>query len=187
MKNKTYFLFLFSLFFQNKSNEVENEKLRVKEGNVVKCELILDKEGYLPMNDERFDKFFKMVGYGKQEDLFVAGDARANQDFVRISFSFPRLSKIYKTEKKKKMLQAYHTLFAREHNRMCKVLREKKPEWKEEKTYFLAARTVMGGKMNMVGSAYFKAYFVDVPFPADPMALYVCFSLFFHLPFFSFQ
>lgn len=98
------------------------------------------------------------------------------------------------------MIEVYHTLFAREHNRMCSVLREKKPEWKDEKvtkflrficfkgetkfnskikTYFLAARTVMSAKMNMVGSAYFEAYFVDVKgmfgiLPPDPLALYVC-------------
>lgn len=69
------------------TNYVENEKLRVKDKDgTVRCELILDREGYLPMNDERFDKFFKMTGYGVQKDLFVAGDPRANQDLVRKFF-----------------------------------------------------------------------------------------------------
>jgi len=53
---------------------------------------------------------------------------------------------------------------------MCGVLHEKYPSWDVEQR-FQTARVVMGAKMNMIGSAYFKAYFIDVPWPDDPTAI----------------
>lgn len=61
----------------------------------------------------------------------------------------------------------YQTLFIREHNRICGVLHKQHPDWGQEQL-FQTSRIVMGAKMDMVGSAYLKSYFVDIPWPDDP-------------------
>lgn len=130
------------------STKEMNALLRQKDAaGALKCELILD-DDYLPVNDERFN--FSLPGRpGQQRNLFAAGDLRANQDYL---------------------LMVYQTLFVREHNRMCGVLHGKYPDWNVEQR-FQTTRIVMGAKMNMIGAAYFKAYFIDVPWPDDPTAI----------------
>jgi peroxidase len=130
------------------STKEMNALLRQKDAKgELKCELILD-DNYLPLNDERFN--FTLPGRpGQKNNLFAAGDLRANQDYL---------------------LMVYQTIFAREHNRLCGVLHGQNPDWTQEQL-FQTGRIVMGAKMNMVGSAYFKAYFLDVPWPDDPTAI----------------
>ena len=55
--------------------------------------------------------------------LFVAGDARANEN--------PNLA-------------VMHTLFVREHNRLCDVLKSENPNWSDEELFQAARRIVIG-------------------------------------------
>ena len=55
--------------------------------------------------------------------VFVAGDNRANENLLLISF---------------------HTLFVREHNRLCEELKESNPSWNDERLYQEAKRINSG-------------------------------------------
>lgn len=71
-----------------------------------KGELILRRRGgelHLPLNNEKDLEFeLENESDGRTSDLFVAGDVRANENPILLSI---------------------HTVFAREHNRICKMLR----------------------------------------------------------------
>lgn len=84
-------------------------------------------------------------GPGSMADLFAGGDPRTNEDWVML---------------------AVHTLFLREHNRLCDILAEKKPEYNDEDLY-QTVRLLMGAKLSLIGNAYQMAYFKDVPWPMD--------------------
>eukprot|EP00027_Filamoeba_sp_ATCC50430_P019347 CAMPEP_0168540840 /NCGR_PEP_ID=MMETSP0413-20121227/493_1 /TAXON_ID=136452 /ORGANISM="Filamoeba nolandi, Strain NC-AS-23-1" /LENGTH=1161 /DNA_ID=CAMNT_0008570605 /DNA_START=45 /DNA_END=3530 /DNA_ORIENTATION=- len=120
-----------------------NAKLRTFQDG----KLILDREGLLPLNGPDFD--FPMLGFNKT-DLFAVPDPRANQDL---------------------QLQAFATLFVREHNRLCDVLKDQYPEWDDERL-FETARVVLSAKMNMIGGAYFLAYYTDMPGYATDMSVF---------------
>lgn len=62
------------------------------------------------------------------DKLFVAGDARANEN---------------------PLLTAFHTLFVREHNRLCDELILAHPEWDDEQLY-QHARKIVGGKIQSI-------------------------------------
>lgn len=62
------------------------------------------------------------------EKLFVAGDVRANENIL---------------------LAAFHTLFVREHNRLCDELIEKYPNWNDEQLYQYA-RKIVGGMIQAI-------------------------------------
>ncbi len=60
---------------------------------------------------------------GMADKLFVAGDERANENSLLLS---------------------YHTLFVREHNRLCDELKDKHPDWNDEELFQHARRMVSG-------------------------------------------
>ena len=60
--------------------------------------------------------------------LFMAGDVRANENLLLLSF---------------------HTLFAREHNRLCDLLMEQHPEYGDEDLY-QHARKIVGGLLQAI-------------------------------------
>ena len=66
------------------------------------------------------------VGFAPR--LFVAGDVRANENVL---------------------LTAYHTLFVREHNRLCEVLILQHPDWQDEQIY-QHARKIVGGILQKI-------------------------------------
>ena len=59
-----------------------------------------------------------------------------------------------------------HTLFLREHNRLCDLLAAKKPELNDEEL-FHTTRLLLGAKFSLIGNAYQMAYFKDMEWPAD--------------------
>ncbi|MBT8219867.1 MAG: peroxidase family protein, partial [Bacteroidia bacterium] len=63
------------------------------------------------------------------DKLYVAGDVRANENLL---------------------LTAYHTLFVREHNRMCDEINNENPGWDDEQIYQHARRHVAGFIQNIV-------------------------------------
>lgn len=65
---------------------------------------------------------------GISDKFFVAGDARANENPLLLSF---------------------HTLFVREHNRLCDELAQQHPDWSDEQLY-QHARKVVGGLIQSV-------------------------------------
>lgn len=77
-------------------------------------------EVILPLNIYNIDND-QPQGTNK-EDFFIAGDIRCNENIA---------------------LTAIHTLFVREHNRLCDEIKSSKPEWKEEEIFQQARRTVI--------------------------------------------
>ncbi len=65
---------------------------------------------------------------GTEAKLFVAGDVRANENVL---------------------LTAYHTLFVREHNRICNELILQHPDWQDEDIY-QHARKIVGGILQRI-------------------------------------
>jgi len=65
---------------------------------------------------------------GLTEKVFVAGDARANENPLLLSF---------------------HTLFVREHNRLCDELALEHPDWSDEQLY-QHARKLLGGILQSI-------------------------------------
>ncbi len=65
---------------------------------------------------------------GTDAKLFVAGDVRANENVL---------------------LTAYHTLFVREHNRICDELILQHPDWQDEDVY-QHARKIVGGILQRI-------------------------------------
>lgn len=65
---------------------------------------------------------------GVSDRLFVAGDARANEN---------------------PLLLAYHTLFVREHNRLCDELKVEHPNWNDERLY-QEARKINGAILQSI-------------------------------------
>jgi peroxidase len=80
-----------------------------------------------------------------ERTLFAGGDPRTNEDWIMLSV---------------------HNLLLREHNRLCGVLSEKKPELGDEDLY-QTVRLLMGAKFSLIGNAYQMAYFRDMPWPND--------------------
>ena len=77
--------------------------------------------------------------------LFAGGDPRTNEDWIMLSV---------------------HTLFLREHNRLCDVLAEKHPEYDDEEL-FQTVRLLLSAKFSLIGNAYQMAYFEQMPWPMD--------------------
>ena len=73
---------------------------------------------------------------------FVAGDVRANEN---------------------PLLAAFHTLFVREHNRLCDTLLIQNPSWTDEQLYQHARKIVGGQIQNIVYTEWLPAMGVDLP------------------------
>lgn len=78
--------------------------------------------------------------------LFAGGDPRTNEDW---------------------MMLGVHTLFLRDHNRICDLLARQRPDYDDEQLY-QTVRTVMSAKYMMIANAYQMAYWTDeMPWPND--------------------
>ena len=88
----------------------KNGKLKVSEGNLMPYNT---SSGEL---DSPIDPLApEMVNdTGEESKLFVAGDVRANEN---------------------PLLASVHTLFVREHNRQCDLIKLKNPAWSDEEIY----------------------------------------------------
>ncbi|MCB9284921.1 MAG: T9SS type A sorting domain-containing protein [Lewinellaceae bacterium] len=84
---------------------------------------------------------------GATDKLFVAGDVRANEQ---------------------PLLVVMHTLFVREHNRLCDVLAEANPGWTDEQLYQQARRLVSG----MVQRITFEEWLPTLGVVLDPYTGY---------------
>jgi hypothetical protein len=76
------------------------------------------------------------------DKLFVCGDPRANENPVLLSF---------------------HTLFVREHNRLCDELAEQHPDWNDEQLYQHARKIVGGLIQSVVYDEWLPATGIDLP------------------------
>ncbi len=77
-----------------------------------------------------------------QLKLFVAGDIRANENVLLLSM---------------------HTLFAREHNRLCDELAQQHPDWNDEQLYQHARKLVGGFIQNIAFYEWLPTLGVDLP------------------------
>ena len=116
----------------------ENGKLRVSEGNL------------LPWNTTTGEYDAEVDPDVPEMDMplpfvnkwFVAGDIRANEN---------------------PFLTGLHTLFVREHNRLCDDLKEKHADWNDEQLY-QHARKLVGGQMQaIVYEEWLPAMGMEVP------------------------
>jgi len=73
--------------------------------------------------------------------LFIAGDIRANEN---------------------SLLTAFHTLFVREHNRLCQIYQEKNPTWDDERLYQKSRRMVTGLLQSIVFDEWLPAMGVEL-------------------------
>lgn len=99
-------------------------KLRVSEGNLLPFNTI-DGEfaSEIDPNAPHMDNPVRLT-----EKIFVAGDPRANEN---------------------PLLTSFHTLFVREHNRICDELAIEYPEWDDEQLY-QHARKLVGGLLQAI-------------------------------------
>ena len=74
--------------------------------------------------------------------LFIAGDARANEQ---------------------PLLTSFHTLFVREHNRLCDEIKETNPSWNDEEIYQHARRKIIGFLQNITYNEWLPAMGVHLP------------------------
>jgi cytochrome P450 len=80
------------------------------------------------------------------EQLFAGGDPRTNEDWVMMSV---------------------HTLFLREHNRLCDILVKQHPEYDDDRVY-QTVRLILSAKFSLIGNSYQMAYWTDkMPWPRD--------------------
>lgn len=79
---------------------------------------------------------------GLTDKLFVAGDARANEN---------------------PLLLAFHTLFVREHNRLCDELAAAHPSWTDEQLYQHARKLVGGILQSIVYNEWLPTMGVQLP------------------------
>lgn len=79
---------------------------------------------------------------GQSPRLFVAGDVRANENPLLLSF---------------------HTLFVREHNRQCDLLKAANPDWDDEQLYQHARKIVGGLIQSITYDEWLPAMGVDIP------------------------
>lgn len=79
---------------------------------------------------------------GLTEKIFVAGDARANENIL---------------------LLAFHTVFVREHNRLCDELAAEHPEWTDEELYLHARKMNAGFIQAIVYNEFLPAMGIHLP------------------------
>ncbi|TAQ91302.1 hypothetical protein B7494_g374 [Chlorociboria aeruginascens] len=102
------------------------------------------KGSYLPFNTMKIET--RTRPGMPQDQLFAGGDPRTNEDWIMLSI---------------------HTLFLREHNRLCDILVRQHPTWDDERIY-QTARLVSSAKLFLIGNSYQMAYWTDkMPWPRD--------------------
>ena len=74
--------------------------------------------------------------------MFVAGDVRANENPLLISF---------------------HTLFVREHNRICEVEKDKHPGWNDQRLYNAARNKLIAYYQKIIFDEWLPALGVELP------------------------
>ena len=79
---------------------------------------------------------------GLTDKLYVAGDSRANENIL---------------------LTAIHTIFHREHNRVCDELKTQNPSWNDEQLFQKARRLVSGMLQNIAYSEWLPAMGIHLP------------------------
>ena len=78
--------------------------------------------------------------------LFAGGDPRTNEDWLMLGV---------------------HTLFLREHNRLCDILAKQHPEYDDEQLY-QTVRLALSAKYALMANSYQMAYWTkDMPWPKD--------------------
>ncbi|MEM8527360.1 MAG: peroxidase family protein [Bacteroidota bacterium] len=113
-------------------------KMKVSQGNMLPFNTFNGEfEGTIDPNAPHMDD-----PIGLTEKLFVAGDARANEN---------------------PLLLAYHTLFVREHNRLCDELRIQNPSWNDEELYQYARKIVGGLLQCIVYNEWLPTMGVELP------------------------
>ncbi len=116
----------------------ESGKLKVSEGNLLPFNT-MDGEltGELDESAPEMDN-----ATGISDKFFVAGDVRANENPLLLSF---------------------HTLFVREHNRICDQLVVKHPDWDDEALYQQARKLIGGLIQSIVYDEWLPAMGVNLP------------------------
>lgn len=79
---------------------------------------------------------------GISDKIFVAGDVRASENTLLLSF---------------------HTIFVREHNRQCDLLKAKNPDWTDEQIYHYARKIVGGIIQSIMYDEWVPAVGLDMP------------------------
>lgn len=116
----------------------KNGKLKVSEGNLMP---------YNTMNgelDSPIDPLAPEMGNdtGEESKWFVAGDVRANEN---------------------PLLASVHTLFVREHNRQCDLIKLKNPTWSDEEIYQYARKIVGGFIQQILFNEWLPSVGVQLP------------------------
>ncbi|KAJ6569058.1 heme peroxidase [Mycena capillaripes] len=100
--------------------------------------------GYLPMNVEGLP--VRTRPGVDIHDLFLGGDVRTNEDYILLSV---------------------HTIFLREHNRLCDIIVQQHPDWDDERIY-QTVKLIVGAKVALIGNGYQMAYWdKTMPWPRD--------------------
>lgn len=116
----------------------EGGKLRVSTGNLLPFNTLDGElEGELSEEAPEMDDPVRI-----SDKHFVAGDVRANENPLLLSF---------------------HTLFVREHNRLCDELAIKHPDWDDEMLYQYARKLVGGLIQSIVYDEWLPAMGVELP------------------------
>jgi hypothetical protein len=116
----------------------KNGKLKVSEGNLLPYNTLT---GEL---DSPIDPLAPEMGNdtGEESKLFVAGDVRANEN---------------------PLLASVHTLFVREHNRQCDLIKLKNPTWSDEEIYQYARKMVGGFIQQILFNEWLPSVGIHLP------------------------
>lgn len=113
-------------------------KMKTSSGNLLPWNTISnEKDGPLDANAP-----FMADDVGFSHSLFVAGDVRANEQPLLIGM---------------------HTLFVREHNRLCDIILAEHPDWTDEQIYQKARKIVGGQLQSITYNEWLPAMGVNLP------------------------
>jgi hypothetical protein len=116
----------------------ENGKMKVSAGNFLPYNTVTGEvDGAIDPDAPHMDD-----AVGVADRLFVAGDPRANENVLLLSF---------------------HTLFVREHNRLCDELLKEHPDWTDEQLYQHARKMVGGLIQSITYEEWLPAMGVQLP------------------------
>jgi len=116
----------------------EDGKMHVSEDNLLPLNT-LDKT-FNTGHDENAPEMEDAVGFA--DKLYVAGDVRANENIL---------------------LSAIHTIFHREHNRLCDEFKVQNPSWTDEQLFQHARRHVAGMIQSITYNEWLPAMGVHLP------------------------